>query len=362
MPTLPQGRILVLAFSLVLSCVVFGVSMSLFNAPEPKSLPELENEVDMYIKSKTNWSPGQPIARDIPYYSYHSVGFRVVPTLGAVAALLDFLLVIPLCVAQLSSGSLLLERVHSCAHRTPCRLIASSIKRKTLFSAVVIEAPCIYAVSFFWLATGAYAEHSIETGTNCFPIPSPGPYCAEHKVLEGLAFINWIQLMLYSNTILTVATICHVRKRPVWLQSVYELPTFAAPALRFSAGQNMSFDSPFATKMHEAVAPTVTVSSPSIDSRNAHPAQGTLSFPAHPPPRPAVPSIPASPSLVPLVSPLADAQPLPDPVTPPSPSAPTRPDSPDDNTRPDSSPRIQPTGQPPTYRGPDEHSDPSHAV
>jgi hypothetical protein len=67
-----------------------------------------------------------------------------------------------------------------------------------------------------WLATGAFAERSIESGTNCYPVPSvgaplslvsngrgeaiaddfKGPYCSEHKVLEGISFINWIQCTL----------------------------------------------------------------------------------------------------------------------------------------------------------------------
>ena len=61
----------------------------------------------------------------------------------------------------------------------------------TYISTVVIEAPCICPsllplvsrltshpaidlVSFMWLATGAYAEHSLESGTNCYPVPSVG--------------------------------------------------------------------------------------------------------------------------------------------------------------------------------------------
>jgi hypothetical protein len=54
------------------------------------------------------------------------------------------------------------------------------MKRKTIMSAVVVEAPCICpfdlllsgiqltsaidVVSFLWLAIGGYAEHRVETG------------------------------------------------------------------------------------------------------------------------------------------------------------------------------------------------------
>jgi hypothetical protein len=103
---------------------------------------------------------------------------------------------------------------------------------KAVISAVAIEAPCICQsllphpgtsthpaidlVSFMWLAAGAYAEQSIASGMNCFPAPSvgaflslasswrgeavanafEGSYCSEHRVLEGIAFINWIQCAL----------------------------------------------------------------------------------------------------------------------------------------------------------------------
>ena len=64
-------------------------------------------------------------------------------------------------------------------------LVASSMKRKTIVSAVAIEAPCICQffelllrveltytidlVSFMWLVTGAYAEQRVELGPGYYP-------------------------------------------------------------------------------------------------------------------------------------------------------------------------------------------------
>ncbi|KAH9050120.1 hypothetical protein EDB84DRAFT_1451018 [Lactarius hengduanensis] len=322
MPTLPQGRLLVLSFSLILSCVVIGVSIGLLFAPRP---PDLDDYSNNYPNDAwEDWREHNPYfrTRDFgPPFDYDDTGFRVVPILGLVASALNFLIVVPLLVAPIMNP-------------------------KTIISAVAIEAPSIYFVSFMWLATGAYAEHSIQSGTNCFPLPV-GPYCTEHKVLEGISFINWIQLMLYANTLMTVATICHVRKHRVWLCPVKELPRFSAPAITFGPRPDIGFDTPFMAKSNESTVPILGDSTQPEDSRASHQFRSRIAFPPHPPDRPGLPLGASSSSRLPSSDSIASLVPM----------AVTRPDvaTPQNTTtypQSDTGHRILTRGEPPTYSGP----------
>ncbi|KAI9448353.1 hypothetical protein H4582DRAFT_82309 [Lactarius indigo] len=337
MPTLPQGRQLVLSFSLILSCVVIGVSISLLFAPKPQD-PDDNSEAWQDWREEHN-SYLRP--RDYAPFDYDGIGYRVVPILGLVASASNFLIVAPL-------------------------LIAPILSPKTIISAVAIEAPCIYFVSFLWVATGAYAEHSIQSGTNCYPVPIgaffslvssgwgeavantfKGPYCTEHKVLEGISFINWIQLMLYANTLMTVATICHVRKHRVWLCPVKELPRFSAPALTFGPRPDIGFDTSFVAKSNESMVPILGDSTQPVDSRSSHQFRSRIAFPPHPPARPGVPLSTSSSSPLPSSDSIASLVPM----------AATRHDvaTPQNATgypRPDTGHRRLTRGEPPTYSGP----------
>ncbi|KAH9062028.1 hypothetical protein EDB87DRAFT_1608957 [Lactarius vividus] len=321
MPTLPQGRLLVLSFSLILSCVVIGVSIGLLFAPsqeDEEQYPHYPNDWDWREEHDSSFRP-----RDFgPYIDFDDTGLRVVPILGLIASASNFFVVAPLLVAPI-------------------------LNPKTIISAVAIEAPFIYFVSFLWLATGVYAELSIQSGTNCFSIPPVGPYCSEHKVLEGISFINWIQLMLYANTLMTVATICHVRKHRVWLCPVKELPRFSAPALTFGPRPDIGFDAPFMAKSNESTVPILGDSIQPVDSRTLHQFRSRIAFPPHPPTRPGLPLSASSSSPSPSSDSIASLVPM----------AVTRPDvaTPQNTTgypQPDTGHRILTRGEPPTYSGP----------
>src|SRR5580692_11090083 len=96
--------------------------------------------------------------------------------------------------------------------------------------------------------------------------------------------------MLYANTLMTVATICHVRRHRVWLLPVTELPTFAAPALKFGSRPDMAFDSSSATKAHESEAPLLGQPTQLVDSGTPHHFRSRLPFLPHPIAPPGVPS------------------------------------------------------------------------
>jgi hypothetical protein len=95
-----------------------------------------------------------------------------------------------------------------------------------------------------------------------------------------LTFIDSPPVMLYANTLMTVATICHVRRRSVWLLPVTELPTLGAPALTFDS-PDMTFD-PFMRKTDEAEIPILGVSRPNVTTRAPSHFRSRLTFPQHP--------------------------------------------------------------------------------
>lgn len=160
-----------------------------------------------------------------------------------------------------------------------------------------------------------------------------------------LTFIDGSPVMLYANTLMTVATICHVRRRSVWLLPVTELPTLGAPALTFDSGPDMAFDSPFMRKTDEAETPILGVSRPNRNSRAPSHFRSRLTFPQHPTHR--------RRTLSALSSPL----PASESVESLTPSLLTQTDVTSSQNRSSPSPsstwhRIVPMGEPPTYSGP----------
>ena len=148
--------------------------------------------------------------------------------------------------------------------------------------------------------------------------------------------------MLYANTLMTVATICHVRKHRVWLRRVTELPTFSAPALTFGPQPDTGFDSPFVAKSNESI---LGDSTQPVDLRASHQFRSRIAFPPHPPARPEIP-LSASPSPPPSDS---TASLVPTVATQPDVATPRNTTS---YPRSDMDHRMLTTGEPPTYSGP----------
>jgi hypothetical protein len=172
--------------------------------------------------------------------------------------------------------------------------------------------------------------------------------------------------MIYANTVMTVATICHVRKQGVWLCSVTELPTFGAPALTFDSTPDKEFDSLFYTKTNESQHPIVGVSSQTADSRTQHHFRSRITLPSPslieaqtlsttPSPPPShlpihIEILPATPSPLP--------PPLPSPTDPVASSIPTEStqsdltQNTDGHARSSTGHHIALTGDPPIYSNP----------
>ncbi|KAH9978105.1 hypothetical protein BGW80DRAFT_1558036 [Lactifluus volemus] len=338
MPTLPQGRLLVLFVSIILSCASIGISISIFcHFKRPQSQSQ-SHPPGSYMDSTGPDEQGLPYVNFGPYNGHSRTSSLAVPILGLVSSLLNIVLALTL-------------------------LFASAMKRRTILTAVAIEAPCLYVVSVLWLATGIFIAHCIDSG---LLIGATTRFCTENRVLAGLSFINWIQLMIYANTVMTVATICHVRKQGVWLRSVTELPTFGAPALTFDSTPDKEFDSLFYTKTNESQHPIVGVSSQTVDSRTQHHFRSRITLPSHslieaqtlsttPSPPPShlpihIEILPAttSPSPPPLPSPT-------DPVASSIPTVSTQSDptqNTDGHARSSTGHHIALTGDPPIYSNP----------
>jgi len=293
-----------------------GISINLLRSP----IPDLSSGPS--YMSNWRWFPNFSPRDDHGPPTFDRSGFRVVQILATVSSALN------LFVAAVLLG-------------------ASFSKRKNMLAVVAVEAPLLYVVSFLWLATGTYSEHRVESGPGYFPYLD-APECAQYKVVEGIAFINWIQLMLYANTLMTVATICHVRRRRVWFHPVTELPTFSAPALTFGSRPE-AFDSPFMTKTNESEVPILGTSSRSADSRPPSHFRSRLPFLQQTPPQQGIPSETSSPPLPSQppsesVATLARSTSAQSDVT----AAQNAPSHPQTST----GHRIVVIGEPPTYSGP----------
>jgi hypothetical protein len=153
--------------------------------------------------------------------------------------------------------------------------------------------------------------------------------------------------MLYANTLITVATICHVRRRPVWFHPVTELPTLGAPALTFDSGPDMALDSPYMRQTNESETPMLGTARSNVNPRApSHFRSRLTSFPQHSTDRTgtlsALPSpLPTSESVESLAPSISSTQ-----------ADVTSSQNPVSHSQPRTYPRIVPMGEPPTYSDP----------
>jgi len=159
-------------------------------------------------------------------------------------------------------------------------------------------------------------------------------------------FTDSSPVMLYANTLITVATICHVRKRPVWFHPVTELPTLGAPALTFDSGPDMALDSPFMRQTNESETRMLGTSRPNVNPRPPSHFRSRLTFSQHSIHRtgtlPALPSLlPTSESVESLTPSISSTQ-----------ADGTSSENPVSYSEPRTYPRIVPMGEPPTYSDP----------
>jgi hypothetical protein len=158
--------------------------------------------------------------------------------------------------------------------------------------------------------------------------------------------------MLYANTLMTVATICHVRGRRMWFHPASALPSFAAPALTFSPKGDMEHNSPYMTKTNESQAPLLGVSSQPVNSPTRSQFRSRLSFPPNRFSRTGIAPADSSPqrqsdsahSLARSTSTRSDVTPFQSTPSPP---------------RPSNCHQLVPEGEPPTYSGSDPNDGPS---
>jgi hypothetical protein len=112
MPTLPQGRLLVLCSSLVFSCVAMGISINLLRSP----IPDLSSGPS--YMSNWRWFPNFSPRDDHGPPTFDRSGFRVVQILATVSSASN------LFVAAVLLG-------------------ASFSKRKNMLAVVAVEAPLL---------------------------------------------------------------------------------------------------------------------------------------------------------------------------------------------------------------------------
>ncbi|VDC04072.1 unnamed protein product [Peniophora sp. CBMAI 1063] len=162
----------------------------------------------------------------------------------------------------------------------PLLLLADLFKRKTVMSSIAVEASWLFVVWVLWLTCAAYAAWCSQTQyvnfVRCQTLPAQ---CLMYEFLEICSFISWIIVMLYSNTLFTLAVINHMRKHPIWFTPVRETPrlpplVFAAPgpAVNMDEVKTLLSGSSFSLPAHDTRRPSDRMA-PSIPSLALHTTQ-----------------------------------------------------------------------------------------
>lgn len=132
---------------------------------------------------------------------------------------------------------------------------------------------------------------------SCVNLTSRQALCLEYEFLEIFSFVNWIIgmpltaflqemaethrgryriVMLYSNTLFTLAVINHMRKQPIWFTPVRDTPRLP-PLVFASPGPTLSMDevktllsgSSFSLPQHDSRRPPI-INASSVPSLRLH--------------------------------------------------------------------------------------------
>ncbi|KAI0035645.1 hypothetical protein K488DRAFT_82834 [Vararia minispora EC-137] len=125
----------------------------------------------------------------------------------------------------------------------PALLLADLLRKKTWVSTLIFEASWLFVLWSLWLTCAAYTAWCSQV--NLVNFVRQGQ-CLQYKFVEVLSFINWISphndgaVMLYTNTLFTLAIINHMRRHPIWFSRVRDAPRL--PPLVFATHPPMQLD------------------------------------------------------------------------------------------------------------------------
>ncbi|RDB25683.1 hypothetical protein Hypma_006884 [Hypsizygus marmoreus] len=114
----------------------------------------------------------------------------------------------------------------------PVLLVVGLIRRKAFTSMIIVELPVLTVLWVLWLATAAVVS---QWGNVFYPfgcgdfLPGSDAWCRELFAIEGMSFIIWIALFLYTLTLLIFSLIGRSRGNPVWTVSANEAIFFDRP-------------------------------------------------------------------------------------------------------------------------------------
>ncbi|KZV75105.1 hypothetical protein PENSPDRAFT_647381 [Peniophora sp. CONT] len=162
----------------------------------------------------------------------------------------------------------------------PLLLVADMFKRKTVISSIAVEASWLFVVWVLWLTCAAYAAWCSQTQlVNFVRCQTSQAQCLEYEFLEICSFMNWIIVMLYSNTLFTLAVINHMRRQPIWFTPVKDTPrlpplVFAGPVqtVNMDEVKMLLSGSSFSLPPHDPRRPPIRAA-PSVPSLALHSTQ-----------------------------------------------------------------------------------------
>jgi hypothetical protein len=121
----------------------------------------------------------------------------------------------------------------------PIFVIIDTVRKGAFTSMIVVELITLTILWVLWLATAVLTNQSLEGISDCsdLDIADAVTTCQDAMAVEGLSFLAWIILLIYTFLLLVFSIIASTRGRSVWTSSVKDANFFAPAAQSKSESQ-----------------------------------------------------------------------------------------------------------------------------
>lgn len=162
----------------------------------------------------------------------------------------------------------------ACVLILPVFLVVAAIRKGAFTTKIVVELPTLFVLCILWLVAAALtAEWSgVLYPFGCAGLLDGSSWCQQFMAIEGLSFVTWILLFIYTATLLTYSLMAHSRGNQVWYQGVNETTFFLQQSAKADlTGGEVPTSQQYQLNPTQRVTPGPAGTPVSVGSHSYHP-------------------------------------------------------------------------------------------